>query len=1022
MRALMLAVWLGLACNVLAAAFQSSVSSGQIAGVVTDPSGAVVPGALVKVTSEATGLERTMETDEVGGYRFLLLSPGQYDVTAEREAFQSQVKKAVRVTVGEITLVHFQLQIGQRIQVDVTDFAPIVESERSHQASTVLEENIRQLPIDRRDYLTYTLLVPGVVDSKALADANDFRVPQTRDSGLSFYGSNGRGNNITLDGGEINSATGGVRETISQEAVLEFQINRANYSAELGGATGASINIVSKSGTNHFHGSAYGFFRTSALDAADPFAIDLVNDKPVRVKPPSNRQQFGATLGGPLKLDRTMFFMAFEGLRRRESTAVPVLTDTSIFEPTPDQQRVLSALPAEAAAQLRAVLTSPPATRSLFLTNSGIFPFSSNDYNSSVRIDHQANNRNNLMFRYRFADTGETNPNTRALVGVSRGYDVEALDHGAILSWTHFSSPRSSNQFHVQFDYRNFFVGTNDSFGPELNINGYGFFNRDFALPSSTITRFVQVSDGLTLIQGKHSLKLGGSVLIRGNNNNVRVYGGGRFAFGQLPGGLVSPALASTTITALQAFNLGLPQFYHQGFGSGVVASTIPAYAGYFQDSWKATKNLKIDLGVRYELDVRTKPVPKDTNNWAPRVAFAWNPFAGSTTIRGGYGIFYSPSYYQLDYVANALSDRDGHRQIAQLFTTIQSPGAASASNIYRTLMAQRVITMPTPTRSITAADIEQFGLRPIHDGPVPPQTVLFSHAPDFENSYSQQASFGVEHAFREQVSVGVSYVFASTLKIMRARDKNLLPAPIDPNLGIPVWTAANFKNPLLLQDNVYESSGRAFYHGFVVEATKRLGDRFSGSMSYTFSKAIDEVVDFNADFQANDQTNLRAERALSSFNQRHKLVLYGTALLPAPSSPGLRSIFSNISISPIIRANSGRPFNLLVGSDINGDRHSTSDRPPFAGRNTGTGPNLWTTDLRLTKRISVTEQTKLELIAETFNVLNRLNFQSVNTTVGTMTGPFNVRGRRDRSPSQPLGFTSAYDPRSIQLGVRITY
>jgi hypothetical protein len=217
--------------------------------------------------------------------------------------------------------------------------------------------------------------------------------------------------------------------------------------------------------------------------------------------------------------------------------------------------------------------------------------------------------------------------------------------------------------------------------------------------------------------------------------------------------------------------------------------------------------------------------------------------------------------------------------------------------------------------------------------------------------------------------------------------------------------------DPSLVQDNVYEGTGRSFYHGLTLEVQKRLSSRVNLNANYTLSKAIDDVVDFNSDFQANDQLNLRAERALSSFDQRHKFVAY--ASIAAPSS---------FTVTPIFRSNSGRPFNLLVGSDLNQDFHSTTDRPPFAGRNTGRGPNFWTVDLRLTRPIQLGDTGKIELIAEAFNIFNRLNFRSVNNTVGVLAPPFEVEGRRDLSPSQPLAFTSAFDPRQIQLGARFSF
>jgi hypothetical protein len=264
---------------------------------------------------------------------------------------------------------------------------------------------------------------------------------------------------------------------------------------------------------------------------------------------------------------------------------------------------------------------------------------------------------------------------------------------------------------------------------------------------------------------------------------------------------------------------------------------------------------------------------------------------------------------------------------------------------------------------------------------------------------------------------VGLSYLFARTLKIIRPRDDNPLPAPIDPLLGIPVWSPTYFKRPLLLQDNVYESTARAFYHGVVAEAVKRFSNFFSLNVNYTFSKAIDEVVDFAADFQPNDQLDLRAERALSSFHQTHKLVAYGVF-----DSPFSAVLLKDFTVAPIVRANSGRPFNLLVGFDLNADRHASSDRPAFAGRNTGRGPGFWTTDLRLTRRFALGEKRRLEVIAEGFNLLNRQNFQSINNVLGIISGPFDLRGREDRGPSEPLGFTSVFDPRRIQLGIRVAF
>jgi hypothetical protein len=351
---------------------------------------------------------------------------------------------------------------------------------------------------------------------------------------------------------------------------------------------------------------------------------------------------------------------------------------------------------------------------------------------------------------------------------------------------------------------------------------------------------------------------------------------------------------------------------------------------------------------------------------------------------------------------------------MAQVLTTIGTPGAQNAANIYRTLLAQGVITLPVPTRQIVASDLEQFGIDASVDHR-PPLSVRFSSAPDYASANTGQVSFGVQHAIGESVVIDMNYLFVSGLRILRARDQNLLPVPVNPALGIRVWSLSSrdpamFRDLALVQDNVYESTGRSFYHGMTVEISKRFSSRLRVHANYTWSKAIDDVVDFNSDFQAADQLNLRAERSLSSFDQRHKVVAY--ALLES----------LGFTLSPIFRANSGRPFNLLVGSDLNEDFHSTTDRPPFAGRNTGTGPAFWSADLRLTRRIRVGERMNLDVMGEAFNLFNHLNFRSVNNAVGLLSPPFDVRGRSDVGPSEPLGFTSAFDPRQIQIGMRLHF
>lgn len=1015
------------------AVFSQSKTAATLTGTITDPSDAVIQGARVTVTNTGTGATIESVSDERGEYRIPLLPPGAYDVKVEKAGFGTASAKGVTFTVGQAAAMDFKLIVGASTQiVEVMGETPLIEAERTQQSNTVSEKSVRNLPINRRDYLSFALLAPGVSDSSALADSNSFRVKQTPDSGLSFYGSNGRGNNVSVDGGESNDAGGGVRPTVSQESVQEFQVNRTNYSAENGQARGGVINIVTKGGGNTIRGSAFGFFRQDGLDATNPFSYILNADNRVtRVKPDASRQQFGATLGGPIQTDKTFFFLGYEQLRRRENNAVVVLTNPSIFQPTAAQEAILSQLPAASAAGLRAALTASPATVQMFQRNSGIFPFQTDQYQGITRLDHRFNDRNMMSFRFNTTKSFDTNQNLAALVGFSRGFVNDAFDATGVGNWTYSFTPTLINEARAQFNYYDLLVATNDPYGPALEIAGYGFFNRDRFLPSDVITRREDLSDSITWIHGSHSLKAGANVLVRENHSDSKTFMSGRFTFGTLPASFVNPALASTTLTALQAFNLGLAQSYQQGFGDGVVRAIYPLYAGYIQDTWRPRPNLTVNAGLRYEVDHRKSPMPTDKRGFGPRIGIAWDPFSDhKTAIRAGYGMYQSVIDFQIDYVVNALGEVNGFRQIAQVLTTLNAANPLAANgpiSIFKTLAAQGVIGIPAPQRPILATDLAQFGINISHTGARPPLTVLFEADPNYRNPYAHQASFGIDRQIAKDLSVSVGYVYVRGVHLTTSRDSNLLTAPVNAARGIRDWGvtpdnptgAKYFVNPLLFQNNVYEAGANSWYNGMILEVNRRFSDRATVAFNYTFSKAIDETVDYNSDFQPNDQSCRACERSLSSFDQRHKVVAY--AMLQTPN----RGLLGNWVFTPIYKYNSPRPFNLLAGTEVNNDRHNTTDRPYFAGRNIGIGPNFWAFDARLSRRFAFTERRSIEFLLEGFNLLNHLNYASVNNTVG-VTIPSTLHGRDDRSPSQPLGLhvgiRSAADPGRIATVVLSNY
>jgi hypothetical protein len=1009
--------------------FAQSNSTATLSGVVSDATESVIPNAAITATNVDTQLKRSTTTDAEGAYRFDLLPPGNYDLKAEQSGFSPILQRGVQLTVGAAARLDFRLQVSNNIEtIEIVSDAPPIEATRTQQSNVIDQKAITELPIDRRDYLTFALLAPGVSDSKAHADSNTYRVKQTPDSGLSFYGSNGRGNTVNVDGGESNDGGGGVRPTIGQEAVREFQVNRSNYTAEYGGSRGGVVNIVTKGGTNGVHGSVFGFFRNQGLDATNPFnvVLDSTSNKLTRVKPESARQQFGATVGGPITKDKTFFFLDYEQQRRRESTAVPILTDLSVFGPTAAQKAILAQLPAAASAQLTAVLSTPLAVQQMFQLNSGIFPFQTDQHQGLLRLDHSWNQSNQLSARFNTSKVFDTNPNVSALTGISRGFLQDTFDTSGALSWIHTFTPRIINEAHAQFNYYDQLTGTNDKFGPALELAGFGNFNRDRFLPSESISRRVELSDNITFNLGRHTVRTGAYALIRSEHSDSATFFSGRFTFGPLPGGLVNAALASTTINSLQAFNLGLAQSYQQGFGNGIVTATYPLYAGYVQDEWRVTPSLTVNAGLRYEVDNRRSPLPTDHKEIGPRIGFAWSP-GGKTVVRGGYGIYYATIDYQIDYSVYALGvTPSGFRPIAQVLTTIQTPGAQSAANIFSTLKAKGVIGIPTPGRSITPADLTQFGINISQTGPLPPLSVVFSASPDYRNPQTQQASLGIQREFGQGLNLSANAVYVRGAHLTDAYDKNLLSsAPFDKNIGTQNYVAdathpgGYFVNPLIYQSNVYESNSNSFYGGLMLEASKRIGRSVQINANYTWSHATDETTDYNSDFEPNNQFCRRCDRASSSFDERHKIVAY--AVLKSPSSRG--AWVKDWTYSPIYQYHSGQPFNLLVGgADLNNDRHNTTDRPAYAGRNTGLGPAFWTFDSRIQRGFALKEKMRLDFMFEAFNLFNKLNYQSVNNTVGSYAGPFNVSGRNDRKPTDPLGFTSAFDARRLQLGLRFTF
>jgi hypothetical protein len=982
-----------------AAAAQTTTTGADLVGTVRDASGGVLPGATVTVVNLDTNATRTTKTDDEGRFLVAALPPGRYRVTTELARFRTATRDEIRLMVGQTVESDFSLGLaGQTEQITVTTEAPLIEPSRTAISTVVNEEQIDQLPINGRNFVSFSIITPGVTTD---------RTPQqgaSATSGLSFGGQRARSNNIMVDGYDNNDpVVGAIRAVFSQEAVREFQVLTNSYSAEFGRASGGVVNIVTKSGTNVLGGNAFMYFRDDALNAQEHFErFNVFGDPIEREKAPYRQSQWGGTLGGPIRRDRTFFFLSFEKLD----------VDANNFVTISDE-----------AAQIFAANGFPIAT--------GNVPYDSRFTQFLGKVDHEWSANRSLRVRGHVSDV--TNENIEPFGGIvarSRGAVQLRRDWSLAASQMDLVGTRWINEARVAYadtDQDVFSIDPScvglcdDDFegGPTIEIQGVASVGRQRFTPNPRKAGTLQAADTLTHLGARHTIKAGLEYSFTNTKEggaSLPLHFGGRFIFAPLP---AIPALGiPTALTALQALALGIPAAYVQGYGNPRIDPSYHGLAGFVQDDWRLS-NFTFKLGARYQKQfwpevAYSAPVPgsapltytfpNDNNNLAPRLAVGWDARGdGRMVVHGAYGMYFDDHITAISGVTDIL---DGTEGVRTLVTGLTSPNTRAAW-----LAPGR--RLPEPT--------------------TPYPSLIFTIDPNLKTPFAHQMSAGVDHAIGRTMSVSASGMYFRGKHQIGTIDYNPVVVslgasrrPSDVN-GVPGTSAS------VLQ---YTAYGETWYKGLTLSLTKRLAGNHQFMASYTLSKAEDNSTDFQSAFipefngLGRDPANPEglplgfdpdAERGPANHDQRHRLVMSGYYRLPYA-----------VYVSSILTAASGRPFTPLAGSDLNGDgnggalapdraRRVVGDPSSSVGRNSETMEKQVTLDLRVSKSFAIQGRRTVEGIFEVFNLLNRTNFSEINNTFGA--GAFPDQPQTDSLGRVTYGrYEQALPPRQVQLALKFTF
>src|SRR6185369_14576890 len=614
-------------------AAQQSVTSGTLSGRIEDAQGAVVSGVTVTATHLETNHQLTTTSDVEGRYRFPYLRTGDYDLKVQAEGFESLTKQ-LTVSVGQTLDLPIKLTVaGLTAQVDIggTD-VPVIETVRTQITETIRPREINELPLNGRNFLDLALLIPGVSPTNTGSNQRFAETSAVPGQGISIAGQRNLYNSFIVDGVSANDDAADLTGTYySEEVIDQFQVVTSGGIAEFGRASGGVVNILTRSGTNDWHGSVYGFFRNQRFDARNPLAPtkDLLT-----------QAQYGVTASGPVLRDNTFFFSNFEQTRRNYSAVITIL---------PGAVNTVNN-------RLRAV--NYPGS----LINTGVVGASFDTTNFFTRIDHSINQRNQLSARYSLYHINAVNSRTvGGLNAVSRGTGLGDTDQTVQASNVTTINDRTLNELRVQYTNSRLDAPVNDDVGPAVGIAGVANFGTATFSPLARDINLFEAVDNISTIRGAHSLKAGGGFLY--NRVNILFPGAvqGVYAF-----------------SSLNNFLSGNYLNYQQAFGAPDQVQSNPNIGVFVQDEWRVRPDLTLNAGLRYDLQFLPDPIQTDTDNVAPRMGIVWAPADRKTVVRSSFGLYYDR--IPLRATSNALQ-RDGSKFLVVQLSPTQ-PGAPVFPNV----------------------------------------------------------------------------------------------------------------------------------------------------------------------------------------------------------------------------------------------------------------------------------------------------------------------------------------------------